>query len=104
MNFNMNGSFGGTSGNSPTPQHRHTNRVTSIQAEQIFDIVCSGIIFLSTLLTLIFWDRFSETLFYSILLPVIKVGGTVAIIAVIILIAGAIHAFTIDMRRHRWFF
>ena len=103
--FDMKGSFGGTSGNSPTPQRKRTRTAfTSIRAEQIPDIVCSAIILLGTLVTLFLWDTLSEKLFYTVLLPVIKVGGTIAIIVIIIAIIGLICAVAIDSRRHRWFF
>lgn len=102
--FDMKGSFGGTSGNSPTPQRKSTRTAfTSISAEQIPDLVCGGIIFLATLITLFCWESFSEKLFYTILLPVINIGGIIAIIVIIIAIFGLILAIATGRRRHRWF-
>lgn len=109
MNYNgMNGSFGNErTGHDQTDNNRPSRNSFDFRRlnidlhdkEHVVDIVGVSVIALFILLVLIFWNSFSDWLFYTVLFPIISVGWKVILI---LLIIAAVIAFI--RFRLRWFF
>ena len=91
--FDMNGRFGNTTDRTDTswntPQNRHViPPFRYVRSDWIPDVIYSGVILISVLIVIIYWDTISEALFYNFLLPVIKYVGITAIIIILVIILG----------------
>ena len=94
MNYNgMNGSFGSDRNHHNRPENNRSNRnsfsfhplnIDLKNNERVVDIVGVSVIALFVLLSLIFWNSFSDWLFYAVLFPIISVGWKVIVILLII--------------------
>ena len=106
----MNGSFGAEiprvrAENDPPRNgafHSFAPRL-EMSLERRVDIIAAIVIGIPLLMAIIFWDAFSDALFYQFLYPLLSTGGKVILIILGIVLAVMYIRFRIRCRFGRWF-
>ena len=82
---NMNGFFGGDGDTGDTGDDRYAPR-RELPGEPV-DWVCLTLLAAAVIMTVIFWERISDALFYGLLLPLITTGTNLALVILGLLLA-----------------
>lgn len=71
--------------------------------EQKANIIAAVVMGILLLMTIVFWDTFSDALFYQFLYPLLSTGGKTILIILGIVLAAIYIRFRIRCRFGRWF-
>ena len=76
---------------------------SEMSLERKADIIAACFMCVLLVLTIVFWDAFSNALFYEFLCPVLTTGGKVILILFVIVLIAMYIRFRIRRRFGRWY-